>query len=323
MDDSFTFYKFDKNNAQRIIISTSIIDKTHKDLNNFPFFLIIIVFNLLIQPVYSQYKKTLPDILHENSGMVFLGDTIAWVNDSGNPAALILTDHKGIYLNTLPLATQNIDWEEMSADDHGNIYIGDLGNNMLNRYEFKIYKLNPNFQLIDSILFSYPENFSRPKTFDCEAFCHFDGKLYLFTKGIDPNHAFQMCTFSIDDKSGIVQPLKTDCTDILRPYFVTGAAISPDRKTLALLSYRFHWVAGILPDTDSRIYLFNLSEGMENIWKHPILYYTVPTFFTTRQYESIDYDSNGDLWIASEKTAFLRPQLRKVKLPARLKSFRR
>lgn len=292
-------------------------------MNNFSFFLIIIVFNLLIHSAYCQNKRLLPEILHENSGMIFIGDTIAWVNDSDNPAAVILTDKKGIYLKTVPLPTRNIDWEEISADDYGNLYIGDLGNNRLNRSEFKIYKLNHQLLLIDSIQFSYPENIAGPKTFDCEAFCLFDGKFYLFTKGIDPNHPFQLCIFRIDDEKNNTRPEQLDCTNILKPYVVTGAAISPDKKTLALLTYRYHWIAGILPDTDSRIYLFNLNDGMENIWNHPVRYYTLPTWFTTRQFESIGYDSKVDIWIACERTAFLKPQLRKIKLPARLKSFRR
>jgi len=127
--------------------------------------------------------------------MIFIGDTIAWVNDSDNPAAVILTDKKGIYLKTVPLPTRNIDWEEISADDYGNLYIGDLGNNRLNRSEFKIYKLNHQLLLIDSIQFSYPENIAGPKTFDCEAFCLFDGKFYLFTKASIQTILFN-CVFS-------------------------------------------------------------------------------------------------------------------------------
>jgi hypothetical protein len=62
---------------------------------------------------------------------------------------------------------------------------------------------------------------------------------------------------------------------------------------------------------------FGYFKGMEKAFTQPIHYFTLPTFFTTRQYESMAFDRDGNLWIAAEKTAFLKPILKKVKIPRR------
>ena len=55
---------------------------------------------------------------------------IFWVhNDSGNPPLLFAIKGDGAILNAFPVNVPNIDWEDIAIDDHGHLYVGDIGNN--------------------------------------------------------------------------------------------------------------------------------------------------------------------------------------------------
>jgi hypothetical protein len=97
------------------------LQKKHKDLNFLSFYTIQ-CFNLLISGVIAQNKIVLPAILNENSGMVFSGDTIIWINDSGNRAEVILTNRKGSLLKRVPIPANNRDWECIVQDNLVYIY---------------------------------------------------------------------------------------------------------------------------------------------------------------------------------------------------------
>lgn len=253
--------------------------------------------------------------------MVFSGDTIVWINDSGNRPEVILTNKKGALLSRIPIPTINRDWECITQDNLGRIYIGDTGNNKLGFTNFNIYILNKSFHFIDSISFLYPQS-TTSNSYDCEAMCWFQNTLHLFTKDKLNSNLMKVCHFAM-------QPIPFDtlsqigCTFRLHPYVVTDVVVHPDQKRLFILTYRYHRVLKILPDTDSRIYILDISKGIENLFTQPIQYFTLPTFLTTRQYESMAFDREGALWIAAEKTAFLKPLLRKVNIPRRLTLVRR
>ena len=55
---------------------------------------------------------------------------IFWVhNDSGNPPAIFAIRRDGTIVREFRLGVPNIDWEDIAADDHGHLYVGDIGNN--------------------------------------------------------------------------------------------------------------------------------------------------------------------------------------------------
>lgn len=74
-----------------------------------------------------------PVVLTEISGVVASRQHpgVFWVHaDSGNQPKLVAIDSNGARLAEVMLAgAPNIDWEDLAADDKGNLYIGDLGNN--------------------------------------------------------------------------------------------------------------------------------------------------------------------------------------------------
>ena len=51
---------------------------------------------------------------------------------------------------------QAIDWEDMTADNDGQIYIGDFGDNWKKRNHLKIYRYHLETEKTDSIVYHYP-----------------------------------------------------------------------------------------------------------------------------------------------------------------------
>lgn len=87
----------------------------------------------------------------------------------------------------------SIDWEDITQDPSGNMYIGDFGNNNINRKDLTIYKIpNPSLIVEDTIIaesihFTYLNQFDFPpandqKNFDMEAMIWYRDSLHLFSK---------------------------------------------------------------------------------------------------------------------------------------------
>ena len=89
-------------------------------------------------------------------------------------------------------SVENIDWEDLSKD-YNHLYIGDFGNNLGNRVDLNIIKINitdfissNNFE-IENISFSYSDqtNFNNSiynHNYDAEAIIATEYHLYIFTK---------------------------------------------------------------------------------------------------------------------------------------------
>ena len=129
----------------------------------------------------------LPKSLDEISAVeITPNSNLLWViEDAGNDTKLYGLNHIGKIDKVLDIINaQNIDWEDLTSDDEGNIYIGDFGNNSKNRSEFTIYKVeHPELALktikAKSIIFSLPKDI---KTQDFEAFFLLDDNFYIFSK---------------------------------------------------------------------------------------------------------------------------------------------
>ncbi len=104
-------------------------------------------------------RTQLPAELKEVSGMVrtFSGD-LWMLNDSRNPPMLFRYDPvAGKLLETRRLPVPNRDWEDLTTDPTGNLYIGDVGNNRNARRDLRIYRYHPVTGQLDSILLRYPD----------------------------------------------------------------------------------------------------------------------------------------------------------------------
>ena len=243
---------------------------------------------------------TLPDILYEASGIEMLGksDLVWMLNDGGNKPALYGLNLNGDIIKTLKIKAKNNDWEELTTDSKGNIYIGDFGNNANKRKNLAILKvskdsLNNTGKIeIERISFYYQNQKKFPPKrkqmhFDCEAFFHFNDSLYLFTKSRERNNFGHTNMYKIPAKRGnhkaqFMASFKT-CENI--QCWVTSADISADKKQIAILSPKAVWVFSDFNEDDF------LSGTVE---KHE--------FSFESQKESVCFKDKNTLLITDEKT---------------------
>lgn len=215
----------------------------------------------------------LPKTLTENSGIeVISRDSTIWVvNDSGNKDHIYQVGFDGKIRRDINIKhAKNIDWEELTKDNDNNLYIGDFGNNKNKRKDLTIYKIkNPETVKgketdAEKITFNYPEQKDFPpkkkhKYYDAEAFFYLDGYFYLFTKNHTKPFDGISFLYKIPAKKGHHKAERIGeynlCADKDNCKF-TAAAISPDKKTVALLGH-------------NRVWLFSGSEN-ENFFNAPI-----------------------------------------------------
>jgi hypothetical protein len=191
------------------------------------------------QPLENRIICLLPEQISESSGLLVIGENYIWSHeDSGNDNKLYGFDTLGNLKRTLVISNvENIDWEDLTTDNDGNIYIADLGNNNNNRVDLAVYRIpNPeNFSgnqvQADILQISYADQAAFPPpsynhNFDVEAIIWRSGFLYLFTK--DRSQPFSGLTkmYKLSDEPG------TYLLQAVDSYFV-GSDTDNDRITSA------------------------------------------------------------------------------------------
>lgn len=184
-------------------------------------------------------------------------------NDSGDGPVLYATTVDGRLLGRYVVeGASAVDWEAITVDDRGHLYIGDIGNNGNDRRDLVVHRVpeptidraadrpaSGTLRADRALRFYYPEQQAFPpeaRNFDAEALFwapHPDtgeGTLYLLTK-----HRGDLRTvlYRFDRLDAEPQPL------VARGSFevggdpdryggmVTGADLSPDGRHLAVLTY--------------------------------------------------------------------------------------
>jgi len=185
----------------------------------------------------------IPKVIKESSGLAVCENGLLTHSDSGNPPVIWSFDtpfDKHATPDTLAFLREwpHRDWEEMTMDDQGNIYIGDFGNNGNRRKDLAIIKYNPQTQSTALIRLQFPDQAAYPPlekremNFDCEAMFWKYGYLYLISKN---RKSQNVRLYSLPDNAGDYSAEITDTLIINRP--VTAADISPDGKKVAVLVY--------------------------------------------------------------------------------------
>ena len=140
-----------------------------------------------------EQRATLPDLLEESSGAAFIDGQLWTHNDGGNPNEIYRIDTlTGEILQTVLVGNlENEDWEDMAQNDT-HLFIGDFGNNLGNRMDLGIGRIDRNDlgNLIVSaefINFSFSDQTDfterlNDNDYDCEAFFYYQDSLHLFTK---------------------------------------------------------------------------------------------------------------------------------------------
>lgn len=185
---------------------------------------------------------------------------VLWThNDSGDGPVIYAVGVDGRFLGRFAVrGAKARDWEAITADDRGNLYVGDIGNNGNARRDLTVYRLpEPTVPLEGgpvegevaverAIRFYYPEQKDFPPTarnYDAEALFYDPqvSALYLLTK-----HRGDMATvlYRFDDLTNDdFVPLSARGRFVVGGDpesfggMVTGADLSPDGRFLAVLTY--------------------------------------------------------------------------------------
>ncbi|MBP4138365.1 hypothetical protein J3495_09715 [Flavobacterium sp. P7388] len=198
----------------------------------------------------------LPNSLKEVSGVGFWDKELFCIQDSGNKNEIVVLDTFGNSNRKITiLNAKNIDWEDLTFDKKGNLYIGDFGNNENKRKDLTIYKIN-NTELYKNsanyeykITFNYPEQREFPPNkknlfFDCEAFFEFENNFYLFTKNHGKNFDGSSLVYKIPNKKGnhnaeLIDTIYTDSKH--KSFAITSAAIASNQKSFVVLTHSKIW----------------------------------------------------------------------------------
>ena len=215
------------------------------------YFLFLISFNISCQD-FGKLKiiADLPSDLNEVSGIEYIKySNYFWmINDSGNKPKLFAVSEKGKIKEEIEIDAKNHDWEDLTSDEEGNIYIGDFGNNENRRENLRILKVEKNNlskrkAKVSKIKFTYEDqNKFPPKKnqlfFDAEAFFYFKNNFYVFTKSRVKEQPGLTSVYKIPATEGTHIAKKigeyNNCNE--QDCWITSADISNDCKKVVLLS---------------------------------------------------------------------------------------
>ena len=184
-------------------------------------------------------KKEIP----ESSGVIasrkFPG--VFWtINDSGNGPTLFAFTRDGRLAAEYPVNVRNNDWEAVTADDEGHLFIGDIGNNARDRDRVIVYRLDepdptqkqsrPAAALrVGAMLrLKFPG-----QPFDAESLFVHKGRGYVISKLLSGKNA-GVYSFDLAPQQDAAT-LEPVCELPVRSP-VTDAALSPDGDRLAVMT---------------------------------------------------------------------------------------
>jgi len=193
---------------------------------------------------------------------------VFWVHgDSGTDNWLFAIDRDGKLLARLRVTgVNNVDWEDITHDQQGNLWLGDIGNNDSSRRDLVVHRIpepdprsNVDQVRVDrSVAFSYPEQTefgNRLADFDAESLFWWDDQLWLLTKhrSDDFTHLYRFP--SLDGEPVELERVASfDLGASLqgggrKPWTgqATAAEVAPDGKHWALLSYDAAFVFELPP----------------------------------------------------------------------------
>jgi hypothetical protein len=297
MEENGIFGDSKKNNIMRIIYIVFIL----------------FYFQLLAYSQTVRIISNLPSTLSENSGMLVSNENAIWLhNDGGDSAKLYLVDTFGTILKTILINNvTNIDWEDITNDNQGRVYIGEFGNNNNSRQNLKVYRIphpdsiSGNTVAAETIEYYYPEQTAFPppnseKKYDTEAVIHFQDSLYFFTKDRTSPHQGYTWLYQIPADTGTHAAILLDSfqtNQISYIFEVTGAALSPNQEQLALLGANTVW--WFTNFSGNRFF----DGTMQTI-----------SLNSTTQKEALDFVDNERLYFSNETSVFGGAQLGELDL---------
>ena len=212
---------------------------------------LLFIFNSCSSYGQLELITDLPHGLKEVSGtQTVKNSNLIWMlNDGGNSNRIYGLSSKGKLKKEIKINAKNHDWEDLTTDDKGNLYIGDFGNNHNTRKNLVILKINHNDLAatknvdVERIEFYYPEQHKFPPKkkklyFDTESFFYYNDYIYLFTRSRVKGDYGKTSLYKIPATNGnhaatFISEFsfcnKIKCS-------ITSAAMSVDKKSVVLLS---------------------------------------------------------------------------------------
>ena len=219
------------------------------------------------------------------------------VNDSGNKPLLFGIGGDGKISKTIKIDAKNRDWEDLTMDTEGNLYIGNFGNNNNDSKKLSVLKIpaevlktNPKIITPEVIRFKYPDQKKYPpkkskRHFDCEAFFFYQDRLYLFTKSRAPKDKGKTNLYSIPSKKGDYKAeyISSYNTCEESQCWVTSADINKTGDKMAIL-------------TENSVFVFSNVDTDDFFKSKPKRY----KFSYESQKESVTFKNDSTLLIADE-----------------------
>lgn len=221
-------------------------------MKNFIILFIIVLFTSCYKYEQTQLIIALPNKLAEASGVeIVKGSNLLWMqNDSGNKNEIYGVNKQGKIIKTINVKAKNNDWEDLTTDNQGNLYIADFGNNKNNRKDLVILKISNQDLLtkktveVEKIKFSYPDQYRFPprkkeRFFDAESVFWLNNNLYIFTKSRVKKLYGKTRLYKIPAKKGtyVAEFISEFNTCNNKDCWITSADISTNRKKVALLTH--------------------------------------------------------------------------------------
>ncbi|WP_407406179.1 SdiA-regulated domain-containing protein [Chryseobacterium sp.] len=223
----------------------------------------------IVQNDQLKVEFSLPKKLKEVSGITLSNDqqTIWAIEDQGNKNSVFALDRKGNLLSEIVVENaENTDWEDISKDKEGNLYIGDFGNNENDRKNLSIVKLDlkkstqTTSKAIQTTKFSYEGQTEFPPKksnllYDCEAFVEKDGMFYLFTKNRSKAFDGTFLIFQIPNKEGDFEAKLVGKLKLEGNYddaAITSASINSKNEIVLLTHRNIHLLTNFTADDFSK-----------------------------------------------------------------------
>jgi hypothetical protein len=217
------------------------------------FLLFIVVFvSTSVLAQFKESKTKLAPELKEISGLALVNDTtLIGMNDSGNePLVYFMTIQGSIFHTCKVINAKNHDWEDLTIDSLGILYIGDCGNNENKRKDLVILKLDTKKALandsisVEKIHFTYEDQTAFPPKedqleFDCEAIYWRNDSIFMVTKTYSKPWKGNASIYGVSTVSGKQVAKKTNTLFIGNGGWMKDAVTAADCKkdNLYLLTY--------------------------------------------------------------------------------------
>jgi len=198
-----------------------------------------------------------PKIIKEASGLYIDKNKNFWSHNDDRYPILYCFDSTGVIIKTVYLNHPNKGWEDLAADDNDNLYIGAFGNNTNDRKDLTIYKINSvntitaKITTSEAIRYRYNDQHNFPATpsnrnYDADALIALRDSLFIFTKNRTEPFTGYTRVYSLPQTPGNYVAELVDSIYIgpgpMMENWITGADLSPDKSTLALVGHEKIWL---------------------------------------------------------------------------------